>query len=84
MRRLLSRIAALIKPEAKPLFAGYSLKVLQSYFVAPLSIARLPNLPMMTSLEITIQEETTTMAEAAGSYLRLQGFQEEALPPRPR
>lgn len=51
MRRLLSRIAALIKPEAKPLFAGYSLKVLQSYFVAPLSIVRLPNLPMMTSLE---------------------------------
>ena len=51
MRRLLSRLAALIKPEAKPLFAGYSLKVLQSYFVMPLSVARLPNLPMMTSLE---------------------------------
>jgi hypothetical protein len=39
---------------------------------------------MMTSLEMTFQEETTTMAEAAGSYLRLQGFQEEALPPRLR
>ncbi|MFJ2464161.1 hypothetical protein [Pseudomonas sp. NPDC087615] len=51
MRRLLSRIAALIQPEAKPFFAGYSLKVLQSYFVTPLSVASLPNLPMMTSLE---------------------------------
>ncbi|MBP5959112.1 hypothetical protein ICA16_25885 [Pseudomonas anatoliensis] len=51
MRRLLSRITALIKPEARPIFAGYNLKALQSYFVTPLSSIKLPNLSGTTSLE---------------------------------
>lgn len=51
MRRLLSRITALLTSEAEPLFAGYSQQALQSFFVAPLAQNSMPDLPVIASLE---------------------------------